>query len=177
VFPPMPEDVAALSYANNFKWTPSSGPDRYRRGLYTFFKRTAPHPDLMAFDCPDANVAIVRRNVSNTPVQALTTLNAEAYAEAAKALAGRVLDEPAENDDARLARAFRRCVARPPSAGEMITLRGLLADARRYYAQHADESKELVGGGATTCHSPEEVAAWTATARIVLNLDEFITRD
>lgn len=59
---------SALSYANNFKWKESKGEDRYRRGMYTFFKRTSPYPDLMTFDCPDANVASVRRTVSNTPL-------------------------------------------------------------------------------------------------------------
>jgi hypothetical protein len=87
VYPPMPPDVAALSYANNFTWKTSEGADRYRRGMYTFFKRTAPHPELMTFDCPDANLTNVRRTVSNTPLQALTTLNAEAFTEAAQALA------------------------------------------------------------------------------------------
>jgi len=67
VFPPMPADVAALSYADNFKWKTSQGEDRYRRGMYTFFKRTAPHPNLVAFDCPDANTAALSRRTSNTP--------------------------------------------------------------------------------------------------------------
>jgi hypothetical protein len=61
VFPPLPPDVAAISYANNFKWKDSTGADAYRRALYTFFKRTAPYPDLMVFDCPDANVSAIRR--------------------------------------------------------------------------------------------------------------------
>ena len=69
VFPPIPEGIDALSYAGNFKWTTSKGEDRYRRGMYTFFKRTAPHPDLTTFDCPDANTTNVKRTVSNTPLQ------------------------------------------------------------------------------------------------------------
>ncbi|MEE3220715.1 MAG: DUF1549 and DUF1553 domain-containing protein, partial [Planctomycetota bacterium] len=75
VFPPMPPDIAALSYANNFKWNTSKGDDRYRRGMYTFFKRTAPHPNLTTFDCPDANTAKVKREISNTPLQSLALLN------------------------------------------------------------------------------------------------------
>lgn len=180
VYPPMPPDIANLSYANNFKWTTSSGEDRYRRGMYTFFKRTAPHPDLMTFDCPDANTTNVKRTVSNTPLQALTTLNAEAYADSAKALARRVLeDKAATNDDERLASAFRLCVSRTPTEKETKALRALLYDSRAWYADsaHAVEAKALTKGYESPGISEDELAAWTATARIVLNLDEFVTRE
>ena len=172
VFPPMPPEIAQLSYANNFKWKESAGEDRFRRGLYTFFKRTAPHPDLTTFDCPDANLAALKRNVSNTPLQALTTLNAQAFAEASRAMAKRVL-ELSSDDQERLARCFRLCLARPPQAREIATLSALLSTARAYYQQHPDEAKELAGEG----ESAAETAAWAATARIVLNTDEFITRE
>jgi mono/diheme cytochrome c family protein len=163
VFPPMPPEIAALSYANNFKWTDAQGEDRYRRGMYTFFKRTAPHPDLTTFDCPDANLTAVKRTVSNTPLQALTTLNAQSFAEAAAALAKRVLAEPLADDRARLTRAFRLALVRPPLDRELTALRDLLTKARRHYAQSPDHEAEP--------------AAWTATVRIVLNTDEFITRE
>lgn len=176
VFPPMPADVAALSYAGNFSWKTSPGPDRYRRGLYTFFKRTAPHPDLTTFDCPDANITNVKRTVSNTPLQALTTLNAEAYAEASQALAKRVLLSPGD-DTARLAQALRLCITRPGNAKEIQVLRDLLSDSRAYYKTHADEAKLTLGTHAASGVKPEENAAWIATARIVLNMDEFITRE
>ena len=131
VYPPMPKDVAELSYAGNFKWETSKGEDRYRRGLYTFFKRTAPHPDLMTFDCPDANLTNVRRTVSNTPLQALTTLNAEAFVEAAAALAARVLaDETLQNDAERLRHAFRLCLSREPDSSELASMEKLLQGAR-----------------------------------------------
>ncbi len=175
VFPPMPADVAALSYAGNFKWTESSGEDRYRRGMYTFFKRTAPHPDLMTFDCPDANTACVTRTVSDTPLQALATLNAQAFAEAARALAARVLREANGNDAPRLERAFRLCLGRPPTAPESSRLMSLLSQARAYYAAHPDEAKKLVANPKEA--NAVELAAWTATSRIVMNTDEFITRN
>lgn len=176
VFPPMPADVAALSYAGNFSWKTSAGPDRYRRGLYTFFKRTAPHPDLTTFDCPDANITNVKRTVSNTPLQALTTLNAEAYAEASQALAERVLRDPGD-DTSRLAQALRFCLTRPASPKEIQVLRDLLAESRAYYQAHADEAKLTLGTHAASGVKPEENAAWIATARIILNMDEFITRE
>jgi hypothetical protein len=177
VFPPMPEDVAALSYANNFKWTTSLGADRYRRGLYTFFKRTSPHPDLTTFDCPDSNVSNIRRTVSNTPLQALITLNAEAFAEAAQALARRVLVAPGLGGDAaRIAHAFRLCLGRAPSAPEVQALQKLLAEARYHYQANAEEARQATGAHGLDGVPAAETAAWAATVRIVLNQDEFITR-
>jgi hypothetical protein len=179
VFPPIPEGIDALSYAGNFKWTTSKGEDRYRRGMYTFFKRTAPHPDLTTFDCPDANTTNVKRTVSNTPLQALTTLNAEAFAEAAQALAKHVLTDATLKDDAsRLTRAFRACVSRAPTKHELNAMTKLLDEARyTYKSGSADEAKAAIGSHVASNVAPFENAAWVATARIVLNLDELITRE
>lgn len=177
VFPPMPPDIAALSYAGNFSWKTSEGEDRYRRGLYTFFKRTAPYPDLTTFDCPDANITNVKRTVSNTPLQALTTLNAEAFAEAAQAMSRRLLSDSLKSDDERLSRAIQLCVARPPGTRELAAMKKLLGDSRAYYKGHAADAKEAVGKYAVKGIAVEECAAWVATARIVLNMDEFITRE
>ncbi len=179
VYPPIPEGIDALSYAGNFKWTTSKGEDRYRRGMYTFFKRTAPHPDLTTFDCPDANTTNVRRTVSNTPLQALTTLNAEAFSEAAQALAKRVLSDASLKDDtARLTRAFRHCVARVPTAKELSALQKLLDESRYTYQNGpADEAKAAFGTHAAPNIPAAENAAWVAVSRIVLNLDELITRE
>jgi mono/diheme cytochrome c family protein len=168
VFPPLPSGVAALSYANNFKWAASKGEDRYRRGLYTFFKRTSPHPNLITFDCPDSNVTCVKRTRSNTPLAALATLNNEVFTEAAKALAKRLLAEK-PTDAERITHGFKICVAREPSENERATLSNLLKQSRSYYTAHAAEAKVLNGDA--------EASAWTATARVLLNLDEFITRE
>ncbi len=176
VFPPMPADIAALSYAGNFQWQTHTGADRYRRGLYTFFKRTAPHPDLTTFDCPDANLTNVKRTVSNTPLQALTTLNAESFAEAAQALASRTLALPG-SDDSRLAQAFRLCLARPASAKEVEALRVLLEDSRTHYRTQPEEARAALGNHAAQGIAAVENAAWVAVMRILLNLDEFITRE
>jgi hypothetical protein len=176
VFPPMPEDLAKLSYANNFTWKNSEGEDRYRRGMYTFFKRTIPHPNLMTFDSPDANVACVARTVSNTPLQALMLLNNESHMEAAQALACRVLAGGGD-ETSRLAQAMRFCVARLPTEQELNSLRGVLATAREYYATHRDEAPRLVGRHMPGNTTPDEAAAWVVTLRVVLNLDEFITRE
>ena len=178
VFPPMPPEVAALSYANNFKWSESSGEDRYRRGMYTFFKRTAPHPDLTTFDCPDANIACVTRTVSDTPLQALTTLNAQVFADAARALAARVLREVTGDDAPRVERAFRLCLARPPTGAETSRLMSLLSQARAFYAANPAEAKKFIGSLKDAKEAnAAELAAWTAMTRIVMNTDEFITRN
>ncbi|MCE9603374.1 MAG: PSD1 and planctomycete cytochrome C domain-containing protein [Planctomycetia bacterium] len=192
VFPPMPADLAKLSYANSFSWTDSTGDDRYRRGMYTFFKRTVPHPTLMTFDCPDANTTCVNRTVSNTPLQALALLNNDSFVEASQAMAKRLLANDAGpaadaskgksaaakvDDRARLAQAMRLCLARPPEADELDRLQGLLDDARSYYQAAPQEAVKMNGRFADAKISATEAAAWTATVRVLLNLDEFITRE
>jgi hypothetical protein len=177
VYPPLPPGIAELSYAGNFKWNESNGADRYRRGMYTFFKRTAPHPNLTLFDCPDANLTCIERRTSNTPLQALATLNNASFAESAQALSRRVLEAHAADDAGRLTLAFRQCLARPPREAELRELQTLLAASRAWYREHSDAAKPLVGGHITSGVSTEEQAAWVATLRILLNLDEFVTRE
>lgn len=177
VFPPLPPGVAALSYANNFKWKTSEGEDRYRRGMYTFFKRTSPHPTLISFDCPDSNTTRLQRDVSNTPLQALTTLNNDVFAEAAQAFARRVLAEGGESDTERLTYALRLCMAREPVSAEIDQFQGLLCSARDYYQLHPEDAEQLTQRHAAAGVSVSENAAWIATLRMVLNLDEFIVRD
>jgi mono/diheme cytochrome c family protein len=168
VFPPMPADIASLSYANNFKWKNSEGEDRYRRGMYTYFKRTSPYPHLMNFDCPDSNTTCVQRRASNTPLQALSLLNNEVFAEAHQAFAKRLLARPG-GDAERAAWGFRLCTARGPGKAELARILMLLESSRAYYRSHPDDAKKSGGG--------EEVAAWTATGRVLLNLDEFLNRE
>ncbi len=177
VFPSLPPGIAELSYAGNFKWTVSSDMDRYRRGMYTFFKRTAPHPNLITFDCPDANLACVDRNKSNTPLQALVGLNNASFAESAQAFAKRVLSIGNLDAKSRLETAFRICVARPPSERDLAELLALLDASLSWYADHPDQAKALVGNFVVPTISIEENAAWIATARVLINLDEFITRE
>ncbi|MFO0902814.1 MAG: PSD1 and planctomycete cytochrome C domain-containing protein [Pirellulales bacterium] len=177
VFPAMPADLAKLSYANNFSWQESGGEDRYRRGMYTFFKRTIPHPTLMTFDCPDANVACVRRTTSNTPLQALTLLNNSSFVEAAAALAGRIERTPGEDAD-RLNQALQTCLLRPPRDGETARLNALLQEARDYYAARPEEARRFLHRKADEGENKlvVETAAWGTVMRVLLNLDEFVTR-
>lgn len=179
VYPPLPPGIAELSYAGNFKWKESPGEDRFRRGMYTFFKRTSPHPNLMIFDCPDANLTTVSRQTSNTPLQALTSLNNESFAEAARAFAKRILVDVNQSDEQRMALAFRWCLARNGSASELSELQTLLHDATAWYTEHPKDADTLLARdqGTVTGISAAQHAAWVATARILLNLDEFITRE
>ena len=168
VYPPLPLGVAQLSYANNFKWAVSGGEDRYRRGMYTFFKRTSPHPNLITFDCPDSNVTCVKRNISNTPIAALATLNNSVFTDAAKAMAKRLIKER-NSDSERIAMGFQLCTARKPSTKEAAAFLALLKKAKLYYGENETEAKAFNGDA--------EASAWATLTRIFLNLDEFITRE
>jgi len=180
VFPPMPDGVAEVNYNSSFKWRVSENEDRYRRGLYTFFKRTAPHPTLMTFDCPDSNVTTVQRTRSNTPLAALVTLNNEVFREAAVGLARRVIEEQPETDDAqKIAHAFSVTLTRAPDQAEQTSITDLLAQSRTYYRTNPDAAAQLLGDLPAASDSkipPAELAAWSATLRVLLNLDEFLTR-
>jgi hypothetical protein len=145
--------------------------------MYTFFKRTSPHPNLVTFDCPDANLACIERQRSNTPLQALTSLNNETFAETSRALAKRILSLPQSDDPVRLAMAFRICVARPGSASELQQLQDLLKESRNWYEAHPQQATQLIANDPAREASPDVNAAWIATSRILLNLDEFITRE
>jgi hypothetical protein len=145
--------------------------------MYTFFKRTAPYPNLIAFDCPDANTTTVERRTSNTPLMALATLNDIVFVESAQALAKRVLAEEHADDAARLTRAFRLCVARPPSAKELAAYQELLDASRSYYKTQAEAAKKLAGSEPPAKVEAAEAAAWVATLRIMMNMDEFLTRE
>jgi hypothetical protein len=154
----------------------STGPDRYRRGMYTYFWRSAPHPALMAFDSPDATMTCTRRNRSNTPLQALTLLNDKGFYEFAQALAGKILREM-KDDPAAIKLAFRRCLARDPSPAEAERVTTLLSLVERELADDAKEAAKLAPANVPSGVSPARAAAWTLIARAMLNLDEFITRE
>jgi hypothetical protein len=177
VFPPIPEGVTDLTYNSGFKWATSTGTDRYRRGLYTYFKRTAPHPNLITFDCPDSNVSNVARDRSNTPIAALVTLNNATFVEAAQALASLALAHDVTGDRDRLAYALRRCIARVPSDEELADFENLLAISRQWYAEYPGEATALIGDHQAADVPPADNAAWVAVTRVMLNLDEFLTRD
>jgi mono/diheme cytochrome c family protein len=178
VFPPAPASLflPPASYSPK-SWKPSEGPDKYRRALYTFRFRSVPFPMLQAFDAPNGEMACVRRTRSNTPLQALTTLNEPLFVESAQAMARRILKEGGADDRQRLNYAFRLATARIPTAAEADVLMGLLAKEEKRIAEGWVSAPELAGKAATGEVAPTRVAAWTVVARVVLNLDETITKE
>jgi len=176
VLPPQPAGVTDLS-RGNLIWVTATGPDRYRRGMYTFWKRTSPYPGMTVFDAPTADEAAVQRIRSNTPLQALTTLNDEVFVEAAQALALRVIREAQPDDRARLRHGFRLCLSREPDAFEDETLSKILSQEQARFRQKPDAAKALVPKDAPADLAAVQYAPWFSIARVLLNLDETITRE
>ncbi|OAI46351.1 hypothetical protein AYO44_01960 [Planctomycetaceae bacterium SCGC AG-212-F19] len=172
VFPPQPEGVYRFTQLQK-EWKTSTGPDRYRRGLYTFFWRSAPHPGLTVFDAPDGTNACTRRNRSNTPLQALTLLNDQAYFEFAQALADRVLREAGPTTGDRLRHAYQLCLSRTPSPKEEERLTAFVKQQTAAFEAGPGDVKRL----GITGQAAAERAVWTMVGRALLNLDEFITRE
>jgi Protein of unknown function (DUF1553) len=176
VFPPQPKGVYAFTQIPR-EWKASEGPERYRRGLYTYFWRSAPHPGLVVFDAPDATSACTRRNRSNTPLQALTLLNDQAYLEFAQGLASRVLRESSSSDAGRIDFAFRLCLGRPARPGEAEVIGRLVERQRASFKLSPQDAKTMAPTVMPPGMEAPEGAAWTTAARALLNLDEFITRE
>ncbi len=156
------------------------GEKLYRRSLYTIVKRTSPHPAMSAFDAPNREMCVVDRSKTNTPLQALVTLNDPQFAEAARVLASSILQEQVANDDrSRIARAFELISSRLPTDSE-IDLIARLLDAERVHFQKSPRNAErVVAVGehpATQDLDPVEQAAWTQIATLLLNLSEVLTR-
>jgi mono/diheme cytochrome c family protein len=173
VYPPQPGGVYQFTQVPR-TWPTSKGGDEYRRGLYTFFQRSAPYPALTVFDAPDGVTACTRRIRSNTPLQALTLLNDPAYVDLARGLAARVLENGPADDSGRLNYVFRVCLARTPSSRETSRLEKFLVQQKEEFA--AMDAAALVGQEKTG-ERLTELAAWTSLTRVLLNLDEFITRE
>jgi hypothetical protein len=169
--------VAALSYASGLKWQETTGPERYKRGMYVHFQRTVPFPGLMTFDEPDGNVTCTRRERSNSPLQALTLLNDPLFFECAQALARRILAEETRGTGARLRYAVRLCLARDPSPAELVRLQKLLADMQALCRNDAERAGRMAGAPPPAGVSVAEAAGWVAVARTLMNLDEFLTRE
>ncbi len=167
VYPPQPAGAGQFTQVDR-KWKADEGKNRFRRGMYTYFIRSAAHPGLVLFDAPIAQESVTRRNRSNTPLQALTLLNDESQTEFARALAKRVR-ESGEDREERIRYAFEVCLARPPLQAEqerMAEFLGRMADS----FETNPEARERTGADSA------DAAAWAAAARVMINLDEFVTR-
>jgi hypothetical protein len=171
VRPPQPESVMEAAYGSP-KWNADTGEDRYRRSIYTFQKRSAPFALYNNFDAPTGEACLARREVSNTPLQALALLNDQVFLEAAWAL-GISLAASADSVEARIRTLFRRCLTRPPTDDELARLTKFFHAQRARFDRGELDATALVG---KEPGDPHEAAAWTALARALLNLDEAITR-
>jgi hypothetical protein len=174
--PHLPADIAALGYADSVKWQESKGAEQYRRGLYIFFQRTVPYPMLMTFDAPDSNVTCTRRERSNTPLQALTLLNDPVFFECAQALGKRVATLPGSAEQ-RIERAFEFCLSRGPTRAEMARLSKLYHDQMDLLKIKPENAARILGEKMDPAVDLNEKATLVALSRVILNLDEFVTRD
>jgi hypothetical protein len=178
VFPPQPDGIWRNPYSGA-RWITSRGEDRYRRSIYTFIRRTSPYPSLVTFDATSREYCTVRRVRTNTPLQALTTLNDEAFFELARNLARRILKEGGFNNQARISFAMTLAASRPARPDEIAVLERLLESERGRFLGNPESAGKVLGDldkkGATRLRA--ELAAWTIVANVLLNLDEALTKE
>ncbi|HVY69157.1 MAG TPA: DUF1549 and DUF1553 domain-containing protein, partial [Verrucomicrobiae bacterium] len=184
IYSPAPEFLfqPPASYAP-FPWKTETGENRYRRAFYTFRRRSTPYPMLASFDAPNGDFSCVRRARSNTPLQALTLLNEPVFVECAQALARKTLVEGGKSDEDRIEYAFRRTLSRPPAKDERKELLALLEKERKRSAEGWYNAREIATGKNEMPEklpagiTPNQLAAYTVVSRVLLNLDETITKE
>ena len=177
VYPPRPKMGLKAAFGKSTDWETSPGEDRHRRGLYTWWQRTLPYPSMDTFDAPSREVCTIRRSRTNTPLQALVTLNDPVYVEAARGLAGRMLGDVAGSEFERIAYGFQLCVSREPTGSEVAVLQRLLNQARDKFANDAAGAVSLrvITAADLSEIDDEEQAAWSVLANVLLNLDETLS--
>ena len=184
LMPPAPAFlfVPPASYGP-FPWIDETGPEKYRRAVYTFRRRSTPFPMLQTFDVPNGDASCVRRARSNSPMQALVSLNEPMFVECDQALARKTVEEGGRTSDERLTYAFRRVLSRPPTEVERKELLALLEKERARFAEGWVNPNEVATGkimppaDLPPGMTPTELAAWTVVSRVLLNLDETITKE
>jgi mono/diheme cytochrome c family protein len=181
VFPPQPEPARRGAAKNpDPAWPTARGENRYRRGIYTFWRRSDPYPSMAALDAPNRDVCAIRRVRTNTPLQAYVTLNDPAYVEAAQALARRILREGGRSSSDRCRYALGLCLVRPPEPRQVDQLLALLASADEEYFRKDAKSAHVMAKApyarASDAQDEAELAAWTVVANVLLNLDGVLTK-
>ncbi len=175
VFPYQPDGIWFVPYSGD-RWTESRAGDQYRRGLYTFWRRSAPYPAFLAFDAPSREVCCERRSRTNTPLQALATLNDPAFVQPAAAMARRILAESRGTPADRAAYGFRLVLARKPRKAELDHLVALYAENLAQYRRDPAAAAAMTAGAIADGADRAELAAWTVVANVLLNLDETVTK-
>jgi hypothetical protein len=179
VHPPQPINGLAAAFGASTDWETSRGEDCHRRALYTRWRRNLPYPSMITFDAPERSVCSMRRIRTNTPLQALVTLNDQVYVEAAQAFARRVLSEGGATPTERTTYAFRLALTRPPTSPEIERINALYATARASLAATPDKADALATkplGPVPPGMDVIDAAAWTVVGNVLLNLDEFLAK-
>jgi hypothetical protein len=179
VYPQQPDGLWQAAFNGERTWKTSLGEDKYRRGLYTFWRRTVPYPSMAAFDAPSRETCTIRRVRTNTPLQAFVTLNDPVFVECAQALARRIIKEGGPTPEERARFGLTLCLARPPREEQVKQVLELYQSELAHYRQHADEAKKLTTeplGPLPQGMDPAEAAAWTVVANVLLNMDGVLTK-
>ncbi|MGV3720233.1 MAG: PSD1 and planctomycete cytochrome C domain-containing protein [Actinomycetota bacterium] len=180
VYPPQPPGLWQAAFNGQRNWPTSTGEDRYRRGLYTFWRRTVPYPSMATFDVPSREFCVIRRIRTNTPLQALVTLNDPVFVEASQSLARRIAKEGGATPEGRAKFALTLCLCRPPSEAQVKEVAALYRSEQTHYAKETEAAKALATdplGPLPAGADAAELAAWTVVANVLLNLDGVLTRN
>jgi mono/diheme cytochrome c family protein len=179
VYPPQPPNLWRAAFNGQRTWATSTGDDRYRRGLYTYWRRTVPYPSMAVFDAPSREICSLRRISTNTPLQAFVTLNDPVYVEAAQSLARRIVGEAGLGAAERAALALRLALSRPPQPEQVAQLVALYESELEHYRKSPEEAVQLATdplGPLPVGYEASELAAWTVVANVILNLDGVLTK-
>jgi hypothetical protein len=179
VFPPQPEGLWQAAFNGQRTWATSAGSDKYRRALYTFWRRTVPYPSMATFDAPSREICAIKRVRTNTPLQAFVTLNDPVYVEAAQALARRIVREGGSNIEDRARYAAQLCLCRPPGVEQVAALLRLYDAEHARYEKNRDAAVALASeplGPIPPGVDPADLAAWTTIGNVLLNLDGVLTK-
>jgi hypothetical protein len=183
VIPPVPQNVLDYNYTYPGYWTAATGEDRYRRAVYVFRKRSMPDPVLSSLDAPNGDFSCPRRVRSNTPLAALTGLNETIFVEAARGLGLRIVREGGGDDVARARYGFLLCTSREPTEPELKEILDALKSRRQRLADGWLNPRDIMTGDPAKLPelpenvTPQDAAAWTLLSRVLLNLDETITKN
>jgi hypothetical protein len=178
VYPPQPDGLWRAAFNGERTWATSTGEDRYRRGLYTFWRRTVPYPSMATFDAPSRENCTMRRLPTNTPLQAFVTLNDPAYVEMAQALGRRIIAEGGRSSEDRVRYALKLALARPPTDEQIQVVLKLYDEALAKYRADGEAAKKMAGslGPFPAGTDFAERAAWTVVGNVLLNLDGVLTK-
>ena len=179
VYPPQPDGLWQAAFNGERNYPTSTGDERWRRGLYTFWRRTVPPPSLQTFDAPSREVCTIRRQSTNTPLQAFVTLNDPIFVEAAQGFARRIVKEGGATPQSQATFALRLALARAPAPEQVAVLVDLHARELARYAADPESAHKLATSEMLppiAAADAPELAAWTAVANVVLNLDAVLTR-